>query len=59
MSERERRKTWTVERRFPTTSARDAADRAIDALPASEPMSAYLDLWLATYRAVGGVEREP
>ena len=51
-------KPWTVEQRFPTRAARDAADRAIDALPESAPMTEYIDTWLAAYRAAGGVERQ-
>ena len=50
---------WTVEQRFPTRTARELADKAIDALPESEPMTAYIDTWLATYRAAGGIERRP
>lgn len=43
--------------RFPTAHAREAADKAIDALPATEPMTTYLDTWIAAYRAAGGIER--
>jgi hypothetical protein len=43
-------------RRFPTAAARAAADQAIDALPISLPMSAYLDEWLRAYRVAGGKE---
>lgn len=52
-------KTWTVEERFPTKRARDEADKAIDALSVEEPMTVYIDVWLATYRAAGGIERKP
>ena len=52
-------KTWTVEERFPTKKARDAADETIDVLPVDEPMTTYLDVWLETYRAAGGIERKP
>jgi hypothetical protein len=41
-------------RHFPTKSARDAADLAIDAIDPREPMTTYLDTWVATYRAAGG-----
>ena len=51
------KKTWTVEERFPTKMARDEADKAIDVLPVDEPMTVYIDVWLATYRAAGGIER--
>lgn len=50
-------KTWSVERRFPTKHAREKADDAIDALPETAPMHVYIDTWLATYRAAGGVEK--
>lgn len=56
-------KAWKVkfdlEQRFPTRAARDAADAAIDALPATAPMTEYLDAWLAAYRAAGGIEKAP
>lgn len=39
---------------FPTAGARAEADKAIDALPVSEPMSAFLDAWIAAYRKAGG-----
>jgi hypothetical protein len=47
----------TVEQRFPTKAARAQADAAIDHLPATEPMTTYLDTWLATYRKCGGIEK--
>jgi hypothetical protein len=50
------RPDW-VERRFPTKKARDAADAVIDRLPETEPMTKYIDVWLAAYRANGGIER--
>lgn len=39
----------TVESLFPNASARRAADKAIDALTVSLPMSAFLDAWEAAY----------
>ena len=51
--------TWTVEQRFPTKRARDAADVAIDALPETAPMTEYVDTWLRVYREAGGVEKKP
>lgn len=52
-------KPWTtlVEKRFPTKKAREKADEAIDALPEDAPMTLFIDTWLATYRAAGGVEK--
>lgn len=50
-------RSWPFERRFPTRHAREKADEAIDALPESEPMHVYIDTWLATYRAAGGIEK--
>lgn len=45
-----------LRRRFPTQLARLAADKATDALPATAPMAAFPDSWLAAYRAAGGKE---
>jgi hypothetical protein len=39
---------------FPTVSARQAADAAVDALPVSAPMSEYIDRWIAAYTAASG-----
>ena len=41
-------------RMFPDSKARDAADRSVDELQTSEPMSLYLDTWIAAYIAAGG-----
>lgn len=43
--------------RFPSARARDAADDAVDTLDAHAPMSAYVDTWIAAYRAAGGREK--
>lgn len=51
------RKEWKVEERFLTKRARDEADKAIDALSVEEPMTVYIDVWLAAYRAAGGIEK--
>jgi len=40
---------------FPTVSARQAADAAVDALPVTSPMSTFIDAWIAAYVAAGGV----
>jgi len=53
------KKPWSVEQRFPTKKAREAADAAIDALSETEPMTVYIDRWLETYRAHGGIEKRP
>jgi LPS sulfotransferase NodH len=39
---------------FPTPHAREAADRAIDKLDPSLPMTAFIDAWIAAYLAAGG-----
>jgi hypothetical protein len=39
---------------FPTVQAREKADEAIDKLSENEPMSVYIDTWLAAYVAAGG-----
>ena len=39
---------------FPTKAARDKADEAIDKLSVDEPMSKYLDVWVAAYITAGG-----
>lgn len=43
-----------VAKHFPTSHARDAADRAIDDMDPHAPMSAYLDAWIAAYLKAGG-----
>lgn len=44
---------WWV-KNFPTVHAREAADRAVDAIDPKEPMTTFLDVWLAAYIATGG-----
>jgi hypothetical protein len=46
-----------LRRRFPTLHARQAADKLVDKLPVSAPMSTYTDVWLAAYRSAGGKEK--
>lgn len=46
----------SLERRFPTKRARDAADLAIDALDVHETMQTYIDTWLRVYKEHGGIE---
>ena len=43
-----------VEDLYPNKRCRDAADRAVDALAVSEPMSAFLDAWDEAYVRAGG-----
>jgi len=54
-----KRKGWTMEQRYPTKAARDAADDAIVALDPKAPMTLYVDVWLATYKEHGGIEKPP
>jgi hypothetical protein len=39
---------------FPTAHARDAADKAVDALDPTSPMTTYIDVWIAAYIKAGG-----
>lgn len=39
---------------FPSGHARDAADKVVDAMDTRLPMEAFLDAWLAAYKAAGG-----
>jgi hypothetical protein len=43
-----------LEKRFPNSPARFAADKAIDGLDAKLPMTEYIDTWYAAYVAAGG-----
>lgn len=43
-----------VEDLYPNKRCRDAADKAVDAMPVSESMSAFLDAWDAAYVEAGG-----
>ena len=53
MSSRKQDERWFA-RHFPTSHAREAADLAVDALPATASMQEYLDAWFAAYIAAGG-----
>lgn len=44
---------WVAER-FPTASAREVADRAIDALPNDCSVADHLDVWVRAYLKAGG-----
>lgn len=50
----EREAKWW-RRNFPTVKARDAADKAFDALPVSASEAQEVDTWIAAYKAAGGV----
>lgn len=50
----EREAKWWREN-FPTAKAREAADRAVDALPPSATMAQHTDTWLAAYDAADGL----
>ena len=43
---------------FPNASAREVADEAIDKLDVGEPMTKFIDTWLASYKAAGGKRGE-
>ena len=43
-----------VEDLYPNKRCRDAADKAIDAIPTSESMASFLDAWHIAYVAAGG-----
>jgi hypothetical protein len=45
-----------LQKRFPTMKARLVADTTTDALSPNTPMTAYVDTWIAAYRAAGGHE---
>ncbi len=44
----------TLEQLFPIAVARAMADQAIDKLPDTEPMTAFVDAWEAEYCRVAG-----
>ena len=52
MSEKEQAR-WMA-RNFPSQHARMKADEAVDQLDVSEPMTRYLDVWIAAYIRAGG-----
>jgi len=45
------------QKNFPTSHARDIADKAIDKIDVTEPLHVFLDAWLAAYLAAGGRTR--
>ena len=50
--------TYTVRwfhQHFPSKSARLRADEAVDRLNPNEPMTTYLDTWIAAYKAAGRI----
>lgn len=54
MSKKHETASQWMARMFPDQKARDVADRSVDELPTSDPMSLYLDTWIASYLAAGG-----
>lgn len=48
------KKERSVEQVFPDPKARRAADAAIDKLDVHEPMTTWIDTWIAEYVAAGG-----
>jgi hypothetical protein len=42
------------QKHFPSSRAREAADKAMDALSVTEPMAVFMDRWIAVYIASGG-----
>jgi hypothetical protein len=53
MSSRKDDAAW-IAKNFPTASARKAADEAVDSLDPHEPMTSFLDTWIAAYIRAGG-----
>jgi hypothetical protein len=45
---------WFAQR-FPSGGAREAADRAVDAIDVREPMATFIDAWVRAYKAAGGI----
>jgi hypothetical protein len=43
-----------LRKRYPTAAARFAADKAVDDLPETAPMTTHIDAWIAAYRKAGG-----
>jgi hypothetical protein len=50
---READKPW-FDRHFPNARARREADKVVDQLEVSDPMSMYIDQWIAAYKRAGG-----
>lgn len=48
-----KKKDW-LEQKFPTARAREAADKAIEPLASSLPMTEFIDTWYIAYVAAGG-----
>jgi hypothetical protein len=53
MIAKDRDAAWWAEN-FPTVRARAEADKAVDALDPKLPMTAFVDAWIAAYKAAGG-----
>lgn len=48
------KRTSTIEKLFPCARARDAADKAVDALPVTATMAEHLDAWEQAYFDIAG-----
>jgi hypothetical protein len=54
MSKQKQRDVDWLQRHFPSPQARDVADKTMDDIPVTEPMSTYLDRWIQAYIKAGG-----
>lgn len=52
----EKDEKW-MRKHYPNQKARDAADAATDALPLSATIGEAIQVWIETYRKVGGWKR--
>lgn len=52
-SAEERDRAWYREH-FPDAAAREAADRAVDAMPIDSTLQQCLDGWVVAYKTAGG-----
>jgi len=52
MTKKEEAAWWA--KNFPSAAAREAADKAVDAVDPKESMTTFLDVWLAAYVRAGG-----
>lgn len=43
-----------IQARYPTVQAREAADRVIEGMDPTLPMTAFIDAWIDVYLKAGG-----